>query len=58
MCFILSFPLLFIFVILYFSSPLALSVSALLALSGIAAWAALNAMRNNGVCVFYDDAES
>jgi len=55
MCVVLAFPLVFIGVILYFSSTMALALSSLLGLAGTGVWWMLKKARRQGWCEFYDE---
>ena len=52
MCLMLSFPLMFIFVIISFSSVSSLCVSGGLALCGVLMWYLLDFLKNRNVCTF------
>ena len=54
MCLMLSFPLLFILIIIYFSSRLALLISGTLAISGIFVYYMLEFYRSINACAFED----
>lgn len=52
MCIMLSFPLMFIFVIISFSSVASLAVSGTLALSGVLMWYLLEFLKKMNYCIF------
>ena len=52
MCLMLSFPLMFIFVIISFSSVSSLCVSGGLALCGVIVWYLLEFLKNRNICIF------